>query len=472
MRSALVLPLLALLTLAEEPLPADVAAAHPEGKWQVRFADLYTYVVKYWGGTSDAKPVLPDYMKQRLVQAEARARGIVVTDAELDKWLEALDQRIRRESGGTLTLEDYRKEEETSAEALRRRAMTAVLRERLARAIYLEKDPGRRKDEEVPEDSVDVVIDELYRKTAKETDRSKLPAGVVARVGATDVTEYEYGRELVHMLPPRAVVDALNQRILVEEARLLPGGDQPPSPQEWEEQKRRFMAYQRNLLSAKVKDASILDDQTIAQVVEQQRGLTLDEVFKNPAFLAETKARGHFRGLITDADIDKFHAENRNRYSDRLRVARIFIEARAQRQVQGAGKPIRTLDQGKALAEALWVRATQGVDFGKLAKENSDDATVVRERGGEIPALLVAGSPNYEDTWAQANELQVGEISKPFYSRFGGYVIVKLLERQSAAALAETRDRCRDDIAHQRYILWRDLAMKNARRSKRITEGR
>jgi len=471
MRCALALPLLALLAVADEPLPEDVAAASAAGKWQVRYADLYLYLVRYHGKSPDAKPVLPDYLKQRLVQAEARARGITVTEEELSRWLEQLDQRIRRDSGGTMTLDDYRKEQDMPLEALRRRAATAVLRERLARAIYCEKDPSRRKDQEVPEDSVDVVIDELYRRAPREEDPAKLRKGLVATVGSVEITEYEYGRELRNALSPRTVLEAAKQLVLVEEAKVLLGGDAPPTAEEWEDQKRRFLAYQRNFLSSRVKDPSLITEDTIRQVVAQQRGFTLEELYGNPAFLAEARVRGRFRSGIEPADIDAFFEENKARYSDRLRVARIFIEARAQRQVQGAGGQLRTLEQGKALAEALWARVTQGADFAQVAQQNTDDADVVKQRGGEIPALLVASSPGYEDTWMVANELAPGGISKPFFSKSGGYVIVKLLERQTAAGLEETRGKVREDIAHQRFLTWRDAVLKNARYSKKLTEG-
>ncbi|MGH7162142.1 MAG: hypothetical protein ACREID_01555, partial [Planctomycetota bacterium] len=160
--------LLALPARAGDPLPGDVAAAHPDGRWTVRKEDLYGYLVAYCANKPAARVVLPEYMKERLIQAEARARGLVATDKELEEWLADLDRSIREETGGTYSLEQKRKDEEMTLAALRRRSRTAILRERLARAIYCEKDPTRDKAQPVPEDSIAVCVDELFRKAPKE----------------------------------------------------------------------------------------------------------------------------------------------------------------------------------------------------------------------------------------------------------------------------------------------------------------
>ncbi|MHC4933102.1 MAG: peptidylprolyl isomerase, partial [Planctomycetota bacterium] len=107
------------------------------------------------------------------------------------------------------------------------------------------------------------------------------------------------------------------------------------------------------------------------------RGLTFEKAFANPAFLAEARARGYFTSEMGDSELRAYYETNKLRYSDELKVARIFVVARAQR-VKLAGKKVRSLEQGKALADALWVRATQGEDFSILAQKNSEDADVIR----------------------------------------------------------------------------------------------
>lgn len=98
MRPFALLLLLCIPLLADEPrrnpLPADVAAQHPEGKWVVRKADLYRYLVRFYGAGSSAGGVLEEYMKRRLIEDEARKRKITVTENDVDRWLAELDAKV------------------------------------------------------------------------------------------------------------------------------------------------------------------------------------------------------------------------------------------------------------------------------------------------------------------------------------------------------------------------------------------
>lgn len=472
MRPIAALPLLALLSFAADPLPEDVAAAHPEGKWQLRKAELYAYLVRFNANGPNARLVLPDYMKLRFIQSEARRRKLLVTDADLDAWLSRLDRQIREASGGKYTLEDKRKDEGMTAAGLRRRAQTAILRERIARDVFCEKDPSRDRKQEVPEDSVEVCIDEMYRLAPKEVDPARLPKGVVARVADAEITEYQFGQELSFSLPEKEVLDALGQLIVTKEAPLLTGSEDPPSAEELDFHKKWFMAYQMSRLRAQVRDPKLVTEETVRQVLEKQ-GLTPELVYANPAFLAEARVRGHFRNSVTDEDLRKYYEGNRARYGDKLRVARILVEARNQRQVQAFGQKTRNLEQGKALSDALWIRVTQGQDFGEVARESSEDVKVIKENGGVLPLLISAETPGYEDTFAGADALKRGEISKPFYSmRAGGYIIVKLIERQAAPAFEEIRTRIRDDAADEKFLIWKRKTLQSAVQSAAIVEDK
>jgi hypothetical protein len=159
----------------------------------------------------------------------------------------------------------------------------------------------------------------------------------------------------------------------------------------------------------------------------------------------------------------KFYEENSAKYGDRLRVRRILIIARAQR-VMIAGKKVRTLDQGRAAAEAIYLRLKGGEDFGKIAMQGSDDPDVIRKNGGFVPLWLTADAPSYEDTWAQANRLKVGEISAPFFSAGRGFVIVKLINRRRALGFSAQKALIRRDAAEYDYRVWQGKAMRDIKR--------
>ncbi|NJN14654.1 MAG: hypothetical protein HC813_03295, partial [Planctomycetes bacterium] len=94
-----------------------------------------------------------------------------------------LDRQVREQTGGASDLASYTKEQGMRMSELQRRARIAILRERVARARICERDPTRPKEKVLPEDTVTVVINEMFAKTEVEYDRGKLPEGIVARVG-------------------------------------------------------------------------------------------------------------------------------------------------------------------------------------------------------------------------------------------------------------------------------------------------
>ena len=81
-------------------LPAEVAAMHPKGKWKIKKSELYRYLVKYYGKHPSAIEVLDDYIKVHFVQMEGHRRKIIVTDADVSRWIAKLDAKVRKATGG------------------------------------------------------------------------------------------------------------------------------------------------------------------------------------------------------------------------------------------------------------------------------------------------------------------------------------------------------------------------------------
>jgi len=466
---------------AAQDLPADVAAARIAGKtqdgrvqylWQIGKPAFYGYLVRYSGKNPSALLVLPDYMRQRMIQVEARKRNITVTDKDVARRKRRLDAQIRKETGGTRSLEQERKRNGMSVKEFDRRMRMIVIRERVARDEMNKRDPNRDKNKELEESTVVLVIGKMFRSMPQEFDRAKLPGHVVARLGKLDITVQQYGRELCFALPVTEMNRALNQLILVEEVKLLLGNDDPPTATENATQREWFLNYERNRLGrlAQSQGQSLprISDDMIEQTL-QKRGLTLELVFNNPGFLAQARARGHFLRTINDTKLKEFYEANKKLYGDKLKVARILVAARAQR-IARAGTKVRNLQQGKALSDALWIRATQGEDFGKLAAKHSDDPDVICKLGGVVPFLVTAHTPGYEDTWIQANALKPNGVSKPFFSPGRGYVIVMLVERKEVLGFEGQRGKIRRDAAEQAYMIWRAKAIRKAVKSETLVD--
>ncbi len=467
-----VLLLVSRLAVADPTLPADLAAAHPDGKWRIKKAQLYSYLVKYYGAHPSSKLILDDYLKVRFVQMEARRRKIRVTDRAVAMWIRDLETKIRKKTGGVQTLDSVSKQLGMTRRALIRRSKSAILRERIARAVYLEKDPTRNPSREVTEADVQLVIDKLYEKADKSTSATRLPRNVVARLQGTDITVYDFGRELYFGLGERMILQALNQLIDIEQVRLLVGNDDPPTEAMMNAQKLWFMERQRALLRRQVKDPSVpitpeLVDRSLARF-----GLSRKLIYGSLSFKAEARGRAHFQTALSDKEVLKFFEDNRGRYGDRVRVQRIFVKARAQRQVNIGGQKARNLEQGKARAQALWIRVTRGADFRKVAEKESDDMPAIKKRGGVVPIWLHKGLPGYEETFLAADRLKVDEIGPVFYSRRGGFVIIKLLERKKGGKFVEIRDRVRADAGDRAHHLWRTKARQSALKAKTLLDER
>jgi hypothetical protein len=466
MRVRILLLLLAFapVAAAQDRVPRDIAARHPDGKWKIRKADLYRYLVRYYRGQPTARMVLPDYMKRRLVEERARQGKVGVTEAEVDAWLADLDAQVKRQTGKGLA--DRRDQFGRRPAELRRRGRLWLLQEKVARAEILAKDPSRPRDQRLSEDTVILVIDTLYKKAPKQYE--KLPEGVVARIGKIDITDYEYGRALAYELPTTEVLRALADLILFEEVALLVGNRNPPSEEDLEAQKQWYVTAEKNRIRRMPRAPPRITDDIVEQVLKH-RGLTLEDVYAGPGFLAQARALGHFRRKQTDETLRQYYEANRGRYGDQIQIARILVGARAQK-VPGVGRKIRTLSQGKAISEQLWARISGGEDFADLARKHSEDADVIRKNGGFVPVWVTEQTPGYEDSFRQAGPLKKGEFTKPFYSAGRGYVIVKLLARRKALDYELLKDDIRADAATQEYGVWRHKVTRAARKNPDLLE--
>lgn len=444
------------LSAAEDPLPSDIAAAHPQAKWKIRKADLYRYLARFESTGPSSLAVLPEYMKLRLVEDEARRRKLSVSEQEVERWLKDLDEQLRQQGKG---LDDYCKQFGMRKEELRRKGRQWVLQQKVAGAVLKEKDPSRG-DAPVSDDSVIFVMDTLYKEAKKETEG--LPEGVVARVRGIDISEYEYGRALAIELPKMEVLRALRGLILEEETALLTGDRNPPAPEEIAEQRRLFLDAEKARIRRSMKDGpEEITDEAVEQLL-RQRGTSLDLVLRNPMFLAQARAIGHFRKALAEEELRKYYDDHSGAYGEQLRVARILVGARGQ-EVPRVGKTLRTVEQGKKESNEIYEKLRAGEDFHALASQKSEDPDQIKQSGGILPFWINAASPGYDDTFRQAEKLGKGEYSKPFFSEGRGYVIVKLLERKPAPPYDGLKEQVRADAARDRYALWRKQTTEAAR---------
>lgn len=137
----------------------------------------------------------------------------------------------------------------------------------------------------------------------------------------------------------------------------------------------------------------------------------------------EREVQGRIR--VTDGDIDKYLEERQAALQGRaqLNIAQILVPV-----PEGAGPVV--LAERKARAESALARVKAGEDFGKVAREISEDAN--KNRGGEIG---LRGADKLPDVFVDAvKDLKNGEVRPELLRSEAGFHVLKLVERQTGKA--------------------------------------
>jgi peptidyl-prolyl cis-trans isomerase C len=170
------------------------------------------------------------------------------------------------------------------------------------------------------------------------------------------------------------------------------------------------------------------------------------------AFTADTVVRREIKATVTDQDTRKFYDENPTQFDapERLRASHILFATHNAT----TGAPLPPDQQAAKLkqAEAVLKRAKAGEDFGKLAREFSDD-TVSKDKGGEY---TFAQGEMVKEVENAARALRPGEISDIVLSPYG-YHIIKLIEKipahriQYADAATDIKNGLTDDAIRKQF---------------------
>jgi peptidyl-prolyl cis-trans isomerase C len=124
---------------------------------------------------------------------------------------------------------------------------------------------------------------------------------------------------------------------------------------------------------------------------------------------------------VSEDDVTKYYEANKNQYKQ-VKVKAIYIAfTRALASQKGDGKKRLTEDEAKAKAQKLLADLRAGADFGKLARENSDD-TDSRQKDGDF-ATLHPSDTIPEPIKAAVFSLKQGEVSEPIEQPNGFYLL-------------------------------------------------
>jgi len=409
----------------ETKLPDHAAAiVHGDVISMVTFRDV---LIRRYASTQQGQNVLGNLVTDILVNAEARKRGISVSDAEVETEIEKTTADLKRRSGGKMTLDDLLKERQVSREDFLEISRGYLLRQRMA-AQDLDvagKVSGAR---------LGVWIEDLKRKGGVEYEG--LPEGIYARVGGRPITGKVFGDALIKQLSPDrlettlwdlAIALAVKQKLAGWEVEITES-DLTAALRELE---REFRADPR-FANLKV---------DFAQWVQSVRNLSIEELKKDPGFLAQVGLTKKLRLDLTEAEVKDYYTKNQDRYGERRKFIHLLVKG--EDKATPFGKGSRSLPEAKDIIRKLLEKQRAGASFEELVKRHSEARTATIRPEDPITVTRVSTlPPALRDIVFGA---AVGDIHGPIRTSYG-YHLVKVIEVIKAPGYQKSRDKVEDDL--------------------------
>ena len=200
---------------------------------------------------------------------------------------------------------------------------------------------------------------------------------------------------------------------------------------------------------AKTAGVSVTDDEVKAQIAKLKTQFKSEEDFKkeltregmSEAQLMDEARKGYTlqkfieakiasQVTVSDQDVQKFYDQNKDRLQQPERVHLRHILVKVDAKVTPDEKK-----KAKEKADALLARVKAGEDFGKLARENSDDPGS-KVNGGDLSWVSKGQTvPPFEQ--AAFALKKPNDISPVVESQFG-YHVIQLIERKDAGLVPLT----------------------------------
>jgi len=414
-----------------EPLPADVAAiVHGEIITMDAFRGA---LVRRFGPTSDGKKILETLVSDRVVEAERRRRGVRISQDEVEEYVATIEKRVVKQSGGMKTLDALLKEK-----GVTRREFIRISRDFLVRQRMAQEDLG--KDGEISNAMLGIWVKDLLEKAGVEMDAEKLPAGVWAKIGERTVDSDELGRALLEDLPDAtlesalwdlAIASAIHQRLREREIRIT-GADVDLAIEELRDEFESDPRFRGTEL-------------TFGQYVQMARKMSLEELRKDRAFLAQVGLSKSLRVEISEDDVRAYYEKHRGRYGERRSFLHLLI--RGDEKASPFGAPTRSMRDAKQAIEALHRSYLQGTPFRKLVKEGSEARS--QGRDPSEPLTVTKEAPLPERLRETVFEAPKGEVVGPVRTAYG-YHLVQVTEIVPAPTYEAAKGRITRDLVRER----------------------
>ncbi len=361
----------------------DRAVAHLQGV-PITESALADFALGEHENSDNAQAALDHLIEDALVEQEARRRGVMISDRQVEGRIEALDREVRNQSNGRLCLADQLAQQGVVIEEFR-----ALLRKSIACETMMAEDFGMPPESSIPEEKHKVWFSDIRLRSTVE--KTGLPAGCAARVGDGSIPRSLWAITFLRSLSEKDraqhVEDLIDVRLILAEARRL-NLEVSKSDQE-----RELSELDEHLLTKLKAEGLQTDGISYLQVLES-RGRSPAEYLDSERFRARILIK-RVADLRHGKDSYRQFYEDRKpafdkKHGRRLSLSTIFLRAGGKKSAQFR----RDYAEAEAALNQMRNRLEQGgtlveEQFSQLARIWSEDVAS-GSRGGALGDLSQA----------------------------------------------------------------------------------
>jgi parvulin-like peptidyl-prolyl isomerase len=335
--------------------------------------------------SSAGAEALQQLVQERLVEREARRRGIRVTEQDVDLRARQIEEGLRAQSQGRQGLDDHLAGLKISRDAFRVLLHKSIACERMMAADF-----GLPAGALVPPEKQSLWFRDLESRAS--VTKEGLPAGVAATVEGQAIARTAWALKIFEGLPP-AEGDKLFEDFIAVDLLLTEGAKE--GIEVGPEQIRREIEERSRLVREMLTGEGLPSEGVDYLSTLKARGEDPAALLEGERFRAEIVLKELARRRFGEDGFRAFYEERRavfdQAFGRRVRVATLFLKAAQQK----SAKVARTWTEASEELEALKVRVlaesagrTVAETFASLAKLRSEHESAAR--GGDLGLLSQA----------------------------------------------------------------------------------
>jgi hypothetical protein len=414
----------------------------------VTMDDFRNALVDRFGAAQDGRQILENHVTDLAVEAERVKRGVTVTDAEIDAYTKKVEQQLLKASGGAKTLAKLLSEKHVTMAEFEKSVRQFLVRQKLA-----SRDLGAKG--EVSQAELGVWIGDLKKKAGIAIGDPTLAPDVYAKVGDTEIHRADYADLLLDKLSlgqkESALWDLVISRVVDQELKAagleIADADVDAAVAELEQKFKQDPRFRST-------------DITFEKYVETVRHITVDQLKKDPTFLAQVGMSKIIRGRFSKDDVKAYWEKHADRYGEARTFVHLLI--RGQDKASPFGRVARSMADAKAKIDAVLEEYHRGAPFEELLNKYSEAKSKTIRASDPIVVTLETRIP--ESLKKAVFSAPVNEVVGPIRTDYG-YHLVKVLAVTPAPSFEQAyptvlEDMIRDARIEEKLKIQQDPAIR------------